>query len=88
MTRQLATTATHTQCKQDSIADGLTLSGAGLALVALHILEALQQRQVVTSHGFHLPLARLRLLPGLHQHKSLLNPTIVHLRLYVFTSGF
>ncbi len=49
MTRQFATKVTHTQRvthtdKQSSIADELTLSGAGLALVALHILEALQQR--------------------------------------------
>ena len=54
------------------MADGLTLSGAGLALVALHILQPLQQRQIVTSDGFHLTLGRLCLLPCLHQHNPLL----------------
>jgi len=73
---QYATKVTHTQCKQNSTADGLTLSGAGLALVALHILQPLQQRQIVTSDGFHLTLGRLCLLPGLHQHNSPLIPQL------------
>lgn len=48
----------------------LTLSGAGLGLVALHVLQALQEGQVVPPDGLHLPPGSLGLLPRLHPYTT------------------
>ena len=55
----------YTVCHQHS-RKVLTLSGAGLGLVALHVLQTLQESQVVPPDGLHLAPGSLSLLPRLH----------------------
>lgn len=62
---QMQMLAGCTRCHQHS-QKVLTLSGAGLGLVALHVLQTLQKGQVVPPDGLHLPPGSLGLLPRLH----------------------